>query len=133
MEHAGDELTHAVLTKLNQSFITPLDREDIHQLASKLDDVLDFIYACYPNRDVPDYKSTGGRGRNGQDCPDAKLGIAEGRLFITKERKHPESLRRDQSSRKRSRLGVSTLHRNAIRKRKRSDQSHQDQRIARVP
>src|SRR5579872_2595174 len=46
MERAGDELTHAVLTKLNQSFITPFDREDIHQLASKLDDVLDFIYAA---------------------------------------------------------------------------------------
>jgi predicted phosphate transport protein (TIGR00153 family) len=45
IERAGDELTHAVLTKLNQSFITPFDREDIHQLASKLDDVLDFIYA----------------------------------------------------------------------------------------
>jgi len=45
MERTGDELTHTVLTKLNQSFITPFDREDIHQLASKLDDVLDFIYA----------------------------------------------------------------------------------------
>ena len=45
LEHAGDELTHAILTKLNQTFITPFDREDIHQLASKLDDVLDFIYA----------------------------------------------------------------------------------------
>jgi len=45
MERAGDGLTHAVLTKLNQSFITPFDREDIHQLASKIDDVLDFIYA----------------------------------------------------------------------------------------
>lgn len=45
MERVGDELTHAVLTKLNQSFITPFDREDIHQLASKLDDVLDYIYA----------------------------------------------------------------------------------------
>lgn len=47
IEHQGDELTHAILTKLNQTFITPLDREDIHQLASKLDDVLDFInVAC---------------------------------------------------------------------------------------
>jgi predicted phosphate transport protein (TIGR00153 family) len=46
IEHAGDELTHAVLTKLNQTFITPFDREDIHQLASKLDDVLDFIHAA---------------------------------------------------------------------------------------
>ena len=45
IEHEGDELTHAILTKLNQTFITPFDREDIHQLASKLDDVLDFINA----------------------------------------------------------------------------------------
>lgn len=46
IEHEGDELTHAILTKLNQTFITPFDREDIHQLASKLDDVLDFINAA---------------------------------------------------------------------------------------
>ena len=46
IEREGDELTHTVLTKLNQTFITPFDREDIHQLASKLDDVLDFINAA---------------------------------------------------------------------------------------
>lgn len=46
IEHEGDDLTHAILTKLNQTFITPFDREDIHQLASQLDDVLDFINAA---------------------------------------------------------------------------------------
>src|SRR5271157_6067143 len=46
IEREGDELTHTNLTKLNQTFITPFDREDIHQLASKLDDVLDFINAA---------------------------------------------------------------------------------------
>jgi hypothetical protein len=46
IEREGDELTHAVLKKLNQTFITPFDREDIHQLISKLDDVLDFINAA---------------------------------------------------------------------------------------
>jgi uncharacterized protein len=46
IEHRGDELTHNVLTKLNQTFITPIDREDIHRLASSLDDVLDFVYAA---------------------------------------------------------------------------------------
>ncbi len=45
IERHGDELTHGVMTKLNQTFITPFDREDIHQLASSLDDVLDFINA----------------------------------------------------------------------------------------
>jgi len=43
IEHIGDELTHAVLTKLNQTFITPFDREDIHHLTSSLDDVLDYM------------------------------------------------------------------------------------------
>jgi uncharacterized protein Yka (UPF0111/DUF47 family) len=43
LEHRGDDMTHAILTKLNQTFITPFDREDIHRLASSLDDVLDFM------------------------------------------------------------------------------------------
>jgi len=43
IEHRGDEMTHAIITKLNQTFITPFDREDIHKLASSLDDVLDYL------------------------------------------------------------------------------------------
>ncbi len=43
IEHHGDEMTHRILIKLNQTFITPFDREDIHALTSSLDDVLDFI------------------------------------------------------------------------------------------
>jgi predicted phosphate transport protein (TIGR00153 family) len=46
IEHRGDELTHNLLTTLNQTFITPFDREDIHALASSLDDVLDFVDAA---------------------------------------------------------------------------------------
>jgi uncharacterized protein len=46
LEHRGDEMTHAVMVKLNQTFITPFDREDIHALATVMDDVLDFIYAA---------------------------------------------------------------------------------------
>jgi len=43
LEHECDELTHEVITRLDRSFITPLDREDIHSLASGLDDVIDLI------------------------------------------------------------------------------------------
>jgi predicted phosphate transport protein (TIGR00153 family) len=43
IEHRGDELTHSIITTLNQTFITPFDREDIHRLTSSLDDVLDFV------------------------------------------------------------------------------------------
>jgi uncharacterized protein len=46
IEHQGDKITHAIITKLNQTFITPFDREDIHRLTSSLDDVLDFVNAA---------------------------------------------------------------------------------------
>ncbi len=45
IEHKGDEATHEIMTRLNQTFITPFDPEDIHRLASCLDDVLDMIDA----------------------------------------------------------------------------------------
>jgi uncharacterized protein len=46
IEHEGDEITHNLLTMLNQTFVTPLDREDIHELSSRLDDVIDLIDAA---------------------------------------------------------------------------------------
>ena len=42
-EHAGDDATHAILRRLNSSFITPFDREDIYSLASNLDDCMDHM------------------------------------------------------------------------------------------
>jgi uncharacterized protein len=46
IEHEGDELTHEVMRRLNTTFVTPFDREDIHLLATSLDDVLDHIEAA---------------------------------------------------------------------------------------
>ncbi len=43
IEHQGDNITHELFTRLRDTFITPLEREDIHGLASGLDDVLDCI------------------------------------------------------------------------------------------
>ena len=40
-EHAADETTHAIVRRVNSTFITPFDREDIYRLASTLDDVMD--------------------------------------------------------------------------------------------
>lgn len=45
VEHVGDGITHEIARKLNQTFITPIDREDIHDLASALDDILDVVEA----------------------------------------------------------------------------------------
>jgi uncharacterized protein Yka (UPF0111/DUF47 family) len=44
-EHINDDLTHRIFTELGRNFITPFDREDIHYLASALDDICDYIYA----------------------------------------------------------------------------------------
>lgn len=45
-EDKGDHVAHTIYEELNRTFITPFDREDIHKLASSMDDVLDFINGC---------------------------------------------------------------------------------------
>src|SRR5574343_1311578 len=45
LEHKNDDNTHKVFTELGRNFITPFDREDIHYLATALDDIADYIYA----------------------------------------------------------------------------------------
>jgi predicted phosphate transport protein (TIGR00153 family) len=61
VEHECDQITHSVTTKLNKSFITPFDREDIYTLAVSLDDVCDYIDAgaravvMYDIREVDEY------------------------------------------------------------------------------
>jgi hypothetical protein len=44
IEHNADEVAHEIMSRLNKTFITPFDREDIHALACALDDVIDMIY-----------------------------------------------------------------------------------------
>ncbi|WP_200912255.1 DUF47 domain-containing protein [Pedobacter sp. Leaf216] len=44
LEHVGDDITHSIFLELSRNFITPFDREDIHQLATAVDDVADYIY-----------------------------------------------------------------------------------------
>lgn len=45
LEHENDDATHQIFTELGRNFITPFDREDIHYLATALDDICDYIYA----------------------------------------------------------------------------------------
>ena len=46
LEHKGDEITHRIFMELSENFITPFDREDIHSLATSIDDIADFINGC---------------------------------------------------------------------------------------
>jgi uncharacterized protein len=61
IEHACDELTHSISKKLNSSFITPFDREDIYMLSGALDDIVDLIddaaraVVMYNVRETTDY------------------------------------------------------------------------------
>lgn len=45
LEHECDLIVHEIMVKLNKTFITPIDREDIHQLAKKIDDLIDIVHA----------------------------------------------------------------------------------------
>ena len=61
IEHSCDELTHSISTKLNSSFITPFDREDIYMLSGALDDIVDLIddiaraFVMYNVKEATDY------------------------------------------------------------------------------
>jgi predicted phosphate transport protein (TIGR00153 family) len=46
VEHEGDQITHELILQVTKSFVTPLDREDIHELACRLDDILDLVDAA---------------------------------------------------------------------------------------
>lgn len=46
IEHRGDDLVRAVTIALDETFVTPIDREDIHNLATSLDNVLDYLYSA---------------------------------------------------------------------------------------
>jgi predicted phosphate transport protein (TIGR00153 family) len=46
VEHQGDQITHEIIMQVTKSFVTPLDREDIHELACRLDDILDLVDAA---------------------------------------------------------------------------------------
>lgn len=43
LEHEGDSVAHEIIEKLNRTFVTPLDREDIHTLAHRVDDIIDMV------------------------------------------------------------------------------------------
>jgi predicted phosphate transport protein (TIGR00153 family) len=49
LEHVGDDITHTIFIELSKNFITPFDREDIHTLASAIDDIADYIHASAGN------------------------------------------------------------------------------------
>ncbi|MBM4303177.1 MAG: DUF47 domain-containing protein [Deltaproteobacteria bacterium] len=88
IEHKGDEIIHTTMDLLHKTFITPLDREDIHELSSKLDDVLDFIDAAAQRVLLYEIKQMPNEGRElAEVCVQAvqKVEIAIGYLDNLKD------------------------------------------------
>ncbi len=131
IEHHGDDMTHRILIKLNQTFITPFDREDIHLLASSLDDVLDFINGASDR--LLTYKIT-------QPSPSAKIlaaivlkqaeELGKAVAMLGKNGKAAGALRGGQSPGERSRPGQPRSHRPAVRRRIRSHHPDQTERAS---
>ena len=87
-EHAADETTHAIVKRVNSTFVTPFDREDIYALASGLDDVMDMMdeavdmILLYEVKVLPAELSGAGRGapalRRADRASDAEAAVDEG-------------------------------------------------------
>ena len=52
LEHEGDAITHEIMKRIDKSFVTPLDRDDMYQLASALDDICDYVDEAADNIDA---------------------------------------------------------------------------------
>lgn len=59
LEHVGDDITHSIFLELGKNFITPFDRDDIHFLASAIDDIADYIQASAVNIELYNVKKIG--------------------------------------------------------------------------
>lgn len=79
-ESHGDEICHRIIEKLNTTFITPMDREDIHALSSALDDILDLINATAQRLDLYNVESVTQQSR---DLADIIVRAAEETLALT--------------------------------------------------
>jgi predicted phosphate transport protein (TIGR00153 family) len=66
-EHEGDRLTHEVINLLNKTFVTPLDRDDIHRLASVIDDICDHIDEAADDIDAYEVTDVPARAREQAD------------------------------------------------------------------
>jgi uncharacterized protein len=113
VEHKCDHLTHQIISRLNTTFVTPIDREDIHALAKSLDDVMDAVDASakvvrlykigtvrYGARELAHVVSLSvDQVKHALEALDKKTGVAQRAVEINRleneaDRIHEEALRR---------------------------------------
>ncbi|WP_256761767.1 DUF47 domain-containing protein [Cohnella sp. WQ 127256] len=86
-EHKGDKCTHIILTELNKTFITPIEREDIMELIKKLDDVLDGIEACASRFEMYQVTKSDPYIRNFADCLRRCSEEIKGAIYLLSQKK----------------------------------------------
>ena len=102
LEHRGDEVIHELFTRLNQTFITPIDPEDIHNLSSALDNVLDGVEdTAHRLVSLPHRPGPAGDDQAFGDCGQLRQGSQGGIRSAGKQRSDHGALHRDQSPGKR--------------------------------
>ena len=94
LEHVNDEFTHRIFTELGRNFITPFDREDIHYLATALDDVADNIYSGQKDQFLPGGPYRPGDSKAGRADQSGLYGGSERGPGIAQHAQPPENNRR---------------------------------------
>ena len=127
VEHVCDGRTRAIIDRLNRTFVTPLDREDIHALAISLDDVMDAIDAAAAVIAPVQDHATSGPAPGGWPRSSSIRPTASPRRSPRSRRQQgvARTRRPRQSARARSRSRAPGRHRRAVRRGARSDRRHQ--------
>lgn len=95
LEHKADETTHRTIELLHKTFITPIDREDIHQLTKEMDDIIDFIEAASQRIILYDVKSVTNETIQLADVCIASAEAVKKAVLGLSNLKHPEDLIKD--------------------------------------
>ncbi len=129
VEHKCDFLTHEIIQRLNRTFVTPIDREDIHELARSLDDVMDAIDACAAVIRLYRLNAVRFGARELARVVSASTVEIRKAIAALERRQEPrDARRRNQSPRERSRPPASAGRRPPLR---RGNQSHRRDEVER--
>lgn len=111
VEHMGDDAVHKVAVQINKVFVTPIDREDIHELSTCLDDILDYIHGSASRMDLFNIKETTPEAKKLVDVIISSVGLIRQGIDILPTFKDITCLRKEMKTLERE---GDTINRNAL-------------------
>lgn len=94
LEHAGDEITHETIERLNKTFVTPLDREDIHELICRIDDILDRVDTAVDRVCLFKIKTITDDAKQMARCLERSTSLIQDMISHLRDMRDPEDVRR---------------------------------------